>query len=251
MPSSVGSGGWVFFREFVRAPLWTASVVPSSPALAVAMGPPFPRPAVQGCRLVVVELGPGTGAFTQLIGQLAPNRNAAPLRGTEPGDGGAPGPPVPAGRGGHRGGRGPDPDPGGPRGLPGVDLIVSGLPWQSFAGPVGGRLIDTIAGCLRRDGVYTQFTYSWTRWAPPARRQRSALIAAFRHVQVSPNIWRNLPPALVYTCTGPRTAAAAGPARRGPNPSRIRNPTRARTAATGRSPPTAPRTVPGNTDLGE
>jgi phospholipid N-methyltransferase len=51
--------------------------------------------------------------------------------------------------------------------LPGVDLIVSGLPWQSFAGPVGGRLIDTIAGCLRRDGVYTQFTYSWNRVGGP------------------------------------------------------------------------------------
>ena len=44
MPSNVGSGGWVFFREFVRAPLRTASIVPSSRALAVAIVPPFPRP---------------------------------------------------------------------------------------------------------------------------------------------------------------------------------------------------------------
>ena len=71
MPSSVGRGGWVFFREFVRAPLRTASVVPSSRALAVAMVPPFPRAAGEGCCPVVVELGPGTGAFTQLIGQIA------------------------------------------------------------------------------------------------------------------------------------------------------------------------------------
>jgi phosphatidylethanolamine/phosphatidyl-N-methylethanolamine N-methyltransferase len=100
------------------------------------------------------------------------------------------------------------------------------LPWQSFAGPVGGRLIDTIAGCLRPDGVYTQFTYSWTRWAPPARRQHSALTAAFHHVQVSPNIWRNLPPALVYTCTGPRPAAAdrTSPPRTQPVPAREPDP---------------------------
>jgi phospholipid N-methyltransferase len=60
-----------------------------------------------------------------------------------------------------------------------VDLIVSGLPWQAFAGPVGSGLIPAIAGALRPDGVFTQFTYSWIRWTPPGRRQHRNLQARF------------------------------------------------------------------------
>ena len=52
-----------FIREFVRDPLHTASVTPSSPALAAAMTLPL---TVTG-EPVVVELGPGTGAFTRAI----------------------------------------------------------------------------------------------------------------------------------------------------------------------------------------
>ncbi|WP_071835909.1 class I SAM-dependent methyltransferase [Pararhizobium antarcticum] len=56
-----------FTREWLRAPLQTASVVPSSLSLARAM--------VEGLDLqdaTVLELGPGTGAFTEyLVGMSA------------------------------------------------------------------------------------------------------------------------------------------------------------------------------------
>lgn len=56
------SRNWVFFRQWLRAPLKTASVVPSSPrlgrAMALALAPGVRR---------VVELGGGTGAITRAL----------------------------------------------------------------------------------------------------------------------------------------------------------------------------------------
>lgn len=72
-------------------------------------------------------------------------------------------------------------------------------------GAAGPALVGSVAAALRRGGMFTQFTYSWTRWAPPARRQRELLESSFDRVRVSATVWRNLPPAFVYTC---RTAAA-------------------------------------------
>jgi phospholipid N-methyltransferase len=154
---------------------------------------------------VVLELGPGTGAFTRVIQEIAPagtrhlgielnpamgRHLASAFPGVEVVIGAAADLPHLL----HR------------QGVDGVDLIISGLPWQSFAGPAGPRLVDTIAGCLAPGGTYTQFTYSWTRWAPPAKRQHRTLHESFDEVQVSRTIWRNLPPAFVYTSSRPTPA---------------------------------------------
>jgi phosphatidylethanolamine/phosphatidyl-N-methylethanolamine N-methyltransferase len=53
---------WLFFRQWVRAPLSTASVVPSSRFLAEKMIAEVPLDARQ-----VIELGAGTGVFTKLL----------------------------------------------------------------------------------------------------------------------------------------------------------------------------------------
>ena len=194
-PTTTSRRTGAFLREFLRDPLTTASVVPSSPALAAAMMPADRR------RPVVVELGPGTGAFSRVIQARSPNRHlgielnptmsallaadypdmevitarAADL--TEVLDS--------------------------ERLLGQVDLIVSGLPWAAFTGPGGAGLIPAIAMALRQDGMFTQFTYSWTRWTPPGRRQHRNLRASFRSVRVNGPIWANLPPATVYTCWQP------------------------------------------------
>jgi phosphatidylethanolamine/phosphatidyl-N-methylethanolamine N-methyltransferase len=55
---------WLFFRQWVRAPLSTASVVPSSRFLAEKMIAEVPKDARQ-----VIELGAGTGVFTKLLVQ--------------------------------------------------------------------------------------------------------------------------------------------------------------------------------------
>lgn len=196
------SGHLLFLREFVRAPLRTASVVPSSRFLAERMISPLHARDWSRRPPVVLELGPGTGAFTRVVQQSAPagTRHLGvelnPLMAQHLSEA-FPAVEVVVG---------PAADLPGmldARGIDGVDLIISGLPWQSFAGPAGPRLVDTIASCLAPGGTYTQFTYSWTRWAPPAKRQHRTLHESFDEVQVSRTIWRNLPPAFVYTSTGP------------------------------------------------
>ncbi len=192
------SGHWVFLREFVRAPLRTASIVPSSRALAEQMVRPLLSGDWSARPPVVLELGPGTGAFTRIIGDVAPTGTrqlgvelnpamAAHLAASFPDVEVIVGPAAEL------------PEILRQSGVRGADMIISGLPWQSFAGAVGAQLVGTIANCLAPGGTYTQFTYSWTRWAPPAKRQLRALHDTFDDVQVSRTIWRNLPPAFVYT----------------------------------------------------
>jgi len=53
---------WMFFRQWLRAPLRTASVVPSSPRLGRAMALALPHGVTR-----VVELGAGTGAITRAL----------------------------------------------------------------------------------------------------------------------------------------------------------------------------------------
>ncbi|GAA4739118.1 methyltransferase domain-containing protein [Modestobacter marinus] len=196
--SALPSGTRVFLREFARAPLRTASVVPSSPALARRMIAPLLGGRVAP---VVVELGPGTGSFTAALRAAAPGMRylgvelnpvmADHLVARFPGVDLLRGPAAEL------------PRALAERGLPAADLVVSGLPWQAFAGPVGSELVATIAAHLAPSGAYTQFTYRWSRWAPPGRRQHRELRRHFGRVDLSPTVWANLPPAVVYTATEP------------------------------------------------
>lgn len=193
-----------FLGEFLRDPARTAAPAPSSRALAATVCAPVPGTGEP----VVVELGPGTGAFTDLVQERLGGRGhhlavelnprlAALLGRRHPGldvavAGAAELPALLAARG-----------------LGGADVVLSGLPWAAY--PVTGpRLTDVIAGSLRPGGAFTQFTYVWSRWARPARRQHRWLRAAFEEVVASRTVWPNLPPALVYLARRPRAVGASG-----------------------------------------
>ncbi|GAA1853365.1 class I SAM-dependent methyltransferase [Asanoa iriomotensis] len=187
-----------FLLEFVRDPLGVGAVAPSSPALARAATAVVPRTGAP----VVVELGPGTGAFTGAIQErlggrgrhIAVERNprfALQLAGSHPGvevvnadatDLAA----VLAGRG-----------------LSQADVVVSGLPWAAFAESRQRGVLSAVAAVLPPDGVFTTFAYVHTRWAPPALRLRRSIAALFDEVVVGRTEWANLPPALVYYCRRP------------------------------------------------
>jgi phosphatidylethanolamine/phosphatidyl-N-methylethanolamine N-methyltransferase len=73
-------------------------------------------------------------------------------------------------------------------------VIISILPWAPFAPSATTRpLLVTLVESLSDGGAYTQVAYSWTRWAPPARRQVRQLRASFEEVVISETIWRNIP----------------------------------------------------------
>ncbi|MDP4508373.1 MULTISPECIES: class I SAM-dependent methyltransferase [unclassified Nonomuraea] len=198
-----GAGSGRFLWEFVRSPLRTASVLPSSARLAAQMVVGVPERGEP----VVVELGAGTGAFTSAIQRRLGgcgrhivvelnDRFAAEIARAYPSvevvcEDAAHLPGLLA-----RLGVGP------------VDVVVSGLPWVAYAGQP--PLIESVARVLSPAGVYTQFAYNWTRWAAPARRLLGGLRTEFEEVVTSTTVWRNLPPAVVYLARRPRARRAVG-----------------------------------------
>jgi phosphatidylethanolamine/phosphatidyl-N-methylethanolamine N-methyltransferase len=187
-----------FVREFLRSPLTVGAVAPSSGALARVVTAPVPRTGDP----VVVELGPGTGAFTAAIQRRLAGRGrhiavevnerfAAQLAARHPGvevartDAGALGEILAE------------------RGVDRADVLVSGLPWAAFAESRQRDVLAAVVGVLSPHGAFTTFAYVHARWSPPARRLLRSLESRFDEVVVSRTVWANLPPALVYHCRRP------------------------------------------------
>ncbi|WP_416986551.1 class I SAM-dependent methyltransferase [Streptomyces sp. T028] len=93
-----------------------------------------------------------------------------------------------------------------------ADVVVSSLPWSAFTGPHGRALVPKIASVLSQSGAYTQFTYAWAHWAPPSRHRLAQLRQAFEEVVASRTVYRNLPPAMVYSARRSRVPAGQFPA---------------------------------------
>ncbi|WP_308168598.1 methyltransferase domain-containing protein [Nonomuraea sp. NEAU-A123] len=198
---NLGSGR--ILREFIRSPMQTASVLPSSARLAAQMVVGIPERGEP----VVVELGAGTGAFTSAIQQRLGGRGrhiVVELNGRFAAEIARAYPSVEvvcedAVR---------LPDLLAELRVGPVDVVVSGLPWVAYAGRP--PLIESVARVLSPAGVYTQFAYNWTRWAAPARRLLGGLRTEFEEVVTTMTVWRNLPPAVVYVSRRPRVVRAVG-----------------------------------------
>jgi phospholipid N-methyltransferase len=189
----------VFLQRFLRHPRRIGAVAPSSMALARQVVAPVPETG----HPVVVELGPGTGAFTRAIQDRLGGRGyhlAVELD------------PLLAGVLRQRF---PDldvavaaadrlPDLLFERGLPAADVVVSGLPWAALPPGQAPRTLAAIAGSLAASGAFTTFAYVYARWTPPARRLRREIECAFEEVVLGRTVWANLPAALVYHARRPR-----------------------------------------------
>ncbi|MGI8313280.1 class I SAM-dependent methyltransferase [Saccharopolyspora hattusasensis] len=192
-----------FLWEFVKSPTTTAAVGPSSRSLAEQMVAPIPHRGDP----VVVELGPGTGAFTEAIQRRLGGRGRHLALELNPRWAAELGERFPA----------VESVCANARELPELlrqrelraDVVVSGLPWVAHAPVDGVPLIRLIARSLVPGGAFTQFAYTWTRWAPPARRQLADLRAEFEETVISRTVWRNLPPAVAYLARRPRQAGRA------------------------------------------
>jgi phosphatidylethanolamine/phosphatidyl-N-methylethanolamine N-methyltransferase len=191
--------------EFVRRPMEVGAVAPSGATLAGLVVAPIPRTGDP----VVVELGPGTGAFTGAIQRRLGGRGrhlaveindrlAAGLAERHPGVEVVTGDAAGVG------------DVLAERGLDRADVIVSGLPWAAFS---PGRQRDVLGAAVRAlatHGAFTTFAYVHLRWARPARRLRSSLESWFDEVVPGRTVWANVPPALVYYCRRPALLLGAG-----------------------------------------
>lgn len=83
---------------------------------------------------------------------------------------------------------------------PAVDAIVSGLPWASFDEDLQDRLLEATVDILRPGAHFATFAYIHGMVLPSARSFRQKLDRHFDEVTTSPIVWRNLPPAFVYRC---------------------------------------------------
>jgi phospholipid N-methyltransferase len=179
--------------EFVRKPMSVGAVAPSSWRLAELI---TDVAELRGAS-VVVEFGPGTGAFTEVIlRKLAPGATFLAIEANKSF--------VEATR----------------ARLPGVtvihdsavsvrahleslghsscDCIVSGLPFASFPPSLQTEILSAAADVLTPGGRFVTFAYTHGLAWPPARRFRRRLLAAFSEVKVTQTIWQNIPPAYVY-----------------------------------------------------
>ena len=180
------ASGWAFFRAWLRDPKRICAVVPSSASLAAAM-----TASIAPSCAPVIELGPGTGVFTEaLLERGVPEHRIAlvelgeefaeALRARYPR----------ATLVRHDATR-----------LRSVEIfrgelagaVISGLPLLAMTRAQVHRILQEAFARLRPGGAFYQFTYGFRCPVPQRLLERLGLKAT--RVSVS---LRNLPPATVY-----------------------------------------------------
>lgn len=186
---------WTFVREYLRAPRTIGAVAPSSRGLAELI---VDLAGVAQAD-VIVEYGPGTGAFTRRI--LEVKRPEAKLVAVE----------FHPAMAEQLRRRFPQVDIVedsavhlcrilAERGLGKVDSIVSGLPWAAFDAELRDQLLEATLACLKPGGRFATFAYLEGSILAGGRRFRRKIRRLFTEVHRSPIVWANMPPAFVYQC---------------------------------------------------
>ncbi len=152
----------------------------------------------RGCRKNLLELGPGTGAFTREITRTLPQGAnylgldmnpafIASLRSQ-----------FPALRF-EQAAAAQDFDYGSYVSEGGFDTIVSGLPWAALPESVQTALLERIFRCvLKPGGIFATFVYTGIHWLPRGQKFRRLLTQRCPQVKLTTTVWRNFPPAFVY-----------------------------------------------------
>jgi phospholipid N-methyltransferase len=184
-----------FFKEALFAPHTTGAIAPSSIHLARVIAE---KAGVQKASRIL-EIGPGTGAFTGHILQtkqddahfVAIERNpnfAVDLKSKFPGarivEGCATELRTHAAE--HE--------------FHEADSIVSGLPWTIFDTKLQRTILGGVHDVLAPRGTFATFAYFGSHWMPGGQNFRKLLRSVFPDTRTSQIVLRNLPPAFVYYC---------------------------------------------------
>jgi len=203
MPTVQPAGTALFLKRWLRRPLAVGAVVPSGRPLAEAMARATVA-AMAGRDGYVIELGAGTGHVTRalLAAGIPAERMALVERDPELAlflRRHFPGPRIVEGDAarlprllrGHR--------------IAPVAAVVSSLPLLSLPAEVVNAIVHGVFEALPRGAALVQFTYGPSPPVPRNLRERLHLQGGH-----GPRIWRNVPPAVVWTFarpgTGPGTA---------------------------------------------
>ena len=184
---------WTFFREFLFNWKATGAIAPSSQGLGRCM---VKAANVDESRCIL-ELGPGTGAFTSLIRSAMPS-GARYL--------------------------GLDMNPTFITRLSRLhpdlrfataaaqdfdfndflgeaeqfDAIISGLPWTAFPEALQISILDHVMPRLKKGGVLATFAYAGFHRLPSGKHFREKLASHCSTLKTTRTVWLNLPPAFVY-----------------------------------------------------
>jgi phosphatidylethanolamine/phosphatidyl-N-methylethanolamine N-methyltransferase len=82
-----------------------------------------------------------------------------------------------------------------------ADVIISGLPFGNLLKTERDRILNAVFAALKPGGSFVALAYKHAGWFPSTRAFRRRLEAHFKSVTLSPIVWNNLPPAIVYRCT--------------------------------------------------
>lgn len=187
--------GFLLLKNFIKSPSSVGSIWPSSPILADAITTSINLEESSS----IVELGPGTGVFTEYIikkkknsakffvVELNPelyniiknkyptikvyNESAANLELLKKKEK-----------------------------LEHIESIISGLPWASFPENLQIAILEAIYASLKPNGIFTTFSYIQGALLPRAIKFRKLLKKYFSKVELSKVVWRNIPPAFIYRC---------------------------------------------------
>ncbi len=183
-----------FLARFLRNPRQVGAVAPSSRTLAREMV----REVAFSPASRIVELGPGTGVFTQEVIERLPHGGkfltididpefcrllAARWTSLDCECGSAADLPAIIAA----------------RGWPDVDHILSGLPFASLPAALSRSILDAVQSCLRPGGQFTTFQYIHAYPTPPAAAFRRDMDARFGAMVSRRAVYRNLPPAFVLS----------------------------------------------------
>jgi phosphatidylethanolamine/phosphatidyl-N-methylethanolamine N-methyltransferase len=183
------------FRQFLRSPKTIGAVAPSSRALARAMLAPIDF----GTARVILEFGPGTGAFTaEIAARLAAHcrylgielnpqfveelRRRFPRLGfvqASVAD-------LPTILAHYNIGE--------------VDAIICGLPWATLPVSLQETVFAAMRTALKPAGLFVTFGYLQGLMLPGARALRRRLRREFLDVCQTAPVWGNVPPAFAYIC---------------------------------------------------
>jgi phospholipid N-methyltransferase len=184
-----------FIKAMMRSPGSVGAIWPSSPFLAKAMV----RASSLDSAEHVLELGPGTGAFTGEILSSLPNGASFSAIEIDPELALTMSKKFPRAKviagcatklGEHLATENVSPP----------DAILSGLPWTVFDERLQTDILSQIHDVLREGGVFSTFAYYGPHRLKGGQAFRRKLETTFGRVQRSPVVLRNFPPAFIYTC---------------------------------------------------
>lgn len=182
-----------FFKEYLASPKYVGGFAPSSRLLAEAIT----DAADVSHASSIVEFGPGTGAFTEVITRKMPPgasfvaielredfvkavRRKCPAVQVFHGSAADARKYIEA------------------AGMDCCDCIVSGLPFALFEDELQCQILDAAVDILKPGGIFATFTYFFSPSFPAGKKLQQNLEARFARVERTPTVWLNLFPAFAY-----------------------------------------------------